>query len=175
MRKTSREISRLVGLEKVATPGFVPTLKLLAVGADKMLKMVGSVVIGADTFELASDSGKIKTFSTVDDFLRYVAKAAEKGDGVYNVEVNTGALLASSVPSNISTWAASKIVSLGKTKANQIAAGVALDGQIASMAGWNLGNAAQQAKLAETQAQKAAVLVDIAAIDTEVVRLQALV
>lgn len=171
MRKTLRELARLVAAEKLVTPGFVPAIKLVAVGTNKQLRMVGTVTIGANVFECAADAGSIKTFNDVDDFLKYVAKAAETGDGVYNVEVDTGALLASSVPSNMVTWAQGQITKLGKIKASQNVVVGKLDSQVDLMVGWDVGNAAQRAKLAETQAQRAAVLTDIAAIDTEVARL----
>lgn len=171
MRKTLRELARLVAAKKVAVPGFVPTIKLQAVGTDKQLRLVGTVDIDADTFECASDNGRIKVFSDVDGFLKYVAKAAEAGDGVYNVEVDTGALLASSVPSNMVTWAQSQITRLGKVKLAQQGVIVTLDEQLGFMVGWESGNAAQQAKKAETEAQKVAVTTDIAAIDAEVARL----
>lgn len=171
MRKTLRELARLVAAEKLATPGFVPVIKLQAVGTDKALRLVGTVEIDGVVFECASDNGRIKVFSDVDSFLKYVAKAAEAGDGVYNVEIDTGALLASSVPSNMVTWAQSQITRLGKVKTAQQGVILALDEQLGFMVGWESGNAAQQAKKAETEAQKVAVTTDIAAIDTEVARL----
>ena len=173
MRKTLRELARLVAAEKLVTPGFVPAIKLVAVGTNKALRMVGTVTIGANVYECAADAGSIKTFGDVDDFLKYVAKAAETGDGVYNVEVDTGALLASSVPSNMVTWAQGQITKLGKIKASQNGVIAKLDEQLGFMVGWENGNAAQQAKKAETQAQRAAVVTDIAAIDAEVARLPA--
>ena len=130
-----------------------------------------TVEIDGVVFECASDNGRIKVFSDVDSFLKYVAKAAEAGDGVYNVEIDTGALLASSVPSNMVTWAQSQITRLNKVKTAQAAVIDALDEQLGFMVGWEAGNAAQQAKKAETEAQKVAVTTDIAAIDTEVARL----
>lgn len=174
MRKTSRELSRLVAAEKQATPGFVPVLSLIAVIGDKKLKFIGKVKINADTFDFAGDNGKVKTFGDVDSFLRSAAKIAEKGDGVYTVSVDTGALLASSVPADIKTAAASKVVGLVKTKTAQNAVVVGLDSDLALMAGWETGNQAQQAKKAEAAAQRVAVVSDIAAIDAEVIRLNAI-
>lgn len=171
MRKTLRELARLVAVEKQTTPGFVPVIKLTAIGTDKALRLVGTVTIGADAFECAADNGKIKVFGDVDGFLKYVAKAAEKGDGVYNVEVDTGALLASSVPSNMESWAQAQITRLGKVKTAQNAVIADLDNQLTFMVGWESGNMAQQEKKAEVQAQKAAVVTDIAAIDAELLRL----
>jgi hypothetical protein len=170
-RKTLREISRLFNIEKGTTPGAVATLRLHAVGDNKSLRFMGTVQIGATTYEVASDSGKLKTFADVDSFLKYSAKAAEKGNGVYNVEVDTGALLASSVPADMQSWAEAQIVRLNKAKVSQQAAIVSIDDQLGLMVGWENGNAAQSAKKAETQAQRACVVTDIAAIDTEVARL----
>lgn len=175
MRQTMREIGRRVSVKRETVPGFVPVIKATAVGNDKGLRLVGSVTIDADTFECASDNGKIRTFSDVDGFLKFVAKCAEKGDGVYSVEVDTGQLLASSVPANIPEWAQSQITRLGKVKTAQNAVIAGLDSQLALMTGWESGNLAQQAKKAEVQAQRAAVVTDIAAIDAEVLRLTALV
>lgn len=171
MRKSLREIARLVAAKKAVTPGFVPTIKLTAIGTDKALRLVGEVTIDADTFQCASDAGTIKVFGDVDGFLKYVAKAAESGDGVYNVEVDTGALLASSVPSNMVTWAQGQITRLGKVKTAQNAVITKLDEQLGFMVGWENGNAAQQAKKLEVQNQRACVVTDIAAIDAEVARL----
>ena len=53
----------------------------------------------------------------------------------------------------------------------QQAAVANIDDQLGLMVGWEAGNAAQQAKKLETQAQRACVVTDIAAIDTEVARL----
>lgn len=171
MRKTLRELSRLVAAEKLVTPGFVPVIKLQAVGTDKSLRLVGTVEINSVVYECASDNGRVKVFSDVDGFLKYVARAAEAGDGVYTVEIDTGALLASSVPSNMVTWAQSQITRLNKVKTAQNAVIVGLDDQLGFMVGWENGNAAQQDKKAETQAQKVAVQTDIAAIDAELLRL----
>jgi hypothetical protein len=171
MRKSLREIARLVAVKKAATPGFVPTIKLTAVGTDKALRLVGEVTIDADTYQCASDTGTVKVFSDVDGFLKYVARAAEAGNGVYNVEVDTGALLASSVPSNMVTWAQAQITRLGKVKTSQTDLIAKLDSQLGLMVGWENGNAAQQAKKSEVQAQRACLVTDIAAIDTEVARL----
>lgn len=175
MRKTLRELARLVAVKKETVPGFVPVIKLVAVGTDKQLRLQGTVTIDADTFECAADNGKVKTFSDVDGFLKYVAKAAEKGDGVYNVEVDTGALLASSVPSNMVTWAQSQITRLNKVKTAQNAVINGLDDQLGFMVGWENGNAAQQEKKEEVQAQKVAVQTDITAIDAELLRLAEIV
>ncbi len=170
-RKTLRELSRLFGIEKNTTPSAVAILKLHAIGTDKALRFVGTVQIGATVYEVATDSGKLKTFADVDSFLKAAAKAAEKGNGVYTVEVDTGALLASSVPADMQSWAEAQIVRLNKAKVSQQALIVSIDDQLGLMVGWENGNAAQQAKKLETQAQRACVVTDIAAIDTEVARL----
>lgn len=170
-RKTLREISRLFAIEKGTTPGAVATLKLNAIPGDKGLRFMGNIQVGATTFEVASDSGKLKTFSDVDSFLKFAAKAAEKGNGVYAVEINTGELLASTVPNDMKSWAESQIVRLNKSKVSQQALIVSIDEQLGLMVGWENGNSAQQAKKLETQAQRACVVTDIAAIDTEVARL----
>lgn len=170
-RKTLRELSRLFGIEKQTTPGAVATLKLQAIGTDKALRFAGTVQIGATVYEVAGDSGKLKAFTDVDSFLKYAAKAAEKGNGVYSVEVDTGALLASSVPADMQSWAEAQIVRLNKAKVSQQALIVSIDDQLGLMVGWENGNAAQQAKKLETQAQRACIVTDIAAIDTEVARL----
>ena len=170
-RKTLREISRLFTAEKVGTPGVVATLKMHAVGTDKALRFVATIGVGAATYEVAGDSGKLKTFTDVDGFLKFAAKAAEKGNGVYTVEVDTGSLLASGVPNDLQSWAESQIVRLNKSKMTQQAVIANIDDQLGLMVGWEAGNAAQQAKKLETQAQRACVVTDIAAIDTEVARL----
>lgn len=173
-RKTSREISRLFALEKVGNPAAVAVLKANAVPGDKGLRFYATVGIGASVYEVASDAGKLKVFSDVDSFLKFAAKAAEKGDGVYTVEVNTAELLASSVPNDLKVWAESQIVRLNKAKLSQQAVIAGIDEQIGLMVGWENGNAAQQAKKLEAQDQRACVVTDVAAIDAEVVRLTAI-
>ena len=170
-RKTLRELTRLFTVEKSTNPTAVAALRCVAVGTDKALRFVGKMTIGATTYDMAGDSGKLKTFSDVDSFLKLVAKAAEKGNGVYSVEVETGALLASSVPADMKSWADAQIVRLNKAKVSQQAVIAYLDDQLGLMVGWESGNAAQQAKKVETQAQRACVVTDIAAIDTELARL----
>ena len=170
-RKTLRELTRLFIAEKLTNTNAVATLRCVAVGTDKALRFVGNMTIGAKTYELAGDSGKLKTFSDVDSFLKFSAKAAEKGNGIYSVEVETGALLASSVPADMKSWAEGQIVRLNKSKVSQQATIDTLDEQLGLMIGWENGNAAQQAKKVETQAQRACVVTDIAAIDTELARL----
>lgn len=170
-RKTMRELSRLFIADKVAHPAAVATLRLVAVGKDKALRFVGKMTVAGTEYDLATDAGKVKTFTDVDSFLKFAAKCAEKGNGIYEVSVETGDLLASSVPSDMPSWADSQIVRLNKAKVSQQAVIVSLDDQIGLMVGWENGNAAQQAKKAEVQAQRACVVTDIAAIDTELARL----
>lgn len=170
-RKTIREVTRLFNAAKVLDAGLVAVLKLVAVGTDKALRFTASMVIGADEFQLATDSGKIKVFPDVDSFLKFAAKAAEKGNGVYSVEVDTKALLASSVPNDMKSWAESQIVVLGRAKTKQQAIIAEIDTQLGLMVGWENGNAAQQYKKVETQAQRDCVVTDVAAIDAEVARL----
>lgn len=170
-RKTLREISRLFGVEKALNSAAVAALKLTTVGTDKKLRFSATVTIGATAYEVATDAGKVKFFTDVDSFLKMAAKAAEKGNGVYSVEVDTGALLASTVPNDMKTWAESQITSLGKAKTAQNAVIAQIDSQLALMVGWENGNAAQQAKKLDTQAQRVCVVTDVAAIDTEVARL----
>ena len=170
-RKTSREISRLFAAEKLVNPAAVAVLAMAAVGTDKALRFMATMTVGGTVFEVAGDSGKLKTFTDVDGFLKFAAKCAEKGDGVYSVEVDTKALLASSVPNDMKLWADSQIVRLGKAKLTQQAIISGIDDQLGLMIGWENGNAAQQAKKVETQAQRACVVTDIAAIDTELARL----
>lgn len=174
-RKTMRELSRLFQAAKVATPGLVATLKLATVGTDKGLRFQGVIGIDGVDYEVAGDNGKLRTFSDVDSFLKFAAKSAEVGDGVYQVEVDTGALLASTVPSDLISWSEAQIVRLNKVKAAQNGVVAKIDEQLTLMVGWENGNAAQQAKKAETEAQRACVVTDIAAIDTEIARLTAVV
>lgn len=171
MRKTSRQLAALISAAVAINPAVAIDFKLLTTGTDKSLKFVGSVVLDGTTYELAADNGKVQTFLDVDGFVKKVAKFNEDGEGVYTVTIDTGSLLASSVPSNLVAAKAAKVASLTKTKAAQNAVVVALDAQIALMPGWDVGNAAQRAKLAEVQAQKVAVVGDIAAIDAEILAL----
>lgn len=175
MRKSLREIARLMAVEKQTAPGAVAALKLVVVGVDKALKFSATMTIGATTYEVAADNGKVKTFPDVDSFLKFAAKAAEVGNGVYTVVVDTGALLASSVPNDVKVWAQSQVIRLGKVKLAQNAVIADIDEQLTLMVGWEAGNAAQQAKKAETQNQRACVVSDVAAIDAEVVRLNAII
>lgn len=171
MRKTTRELARLFSAEKQINPALVAGLSLVATGVDKSLRFVALMTIGATSYEVAGDNGKLKAFSDVDGFLKFAAKSAEKGDGVYNVSVDTGALLASKVPNDMKVWAGNQVISLGKVKNKQNAVISDIDSQLALMGGWETGNAAQQAKKIEVTAQRVAVVTDVEAIDTEIARL----
>ena len=171
MRKTQRELSRLYSGWKVGTPGAVAAILLTVIGTSSALKFTGKMTIDGNTYELATDAGKVKAFSNVDDALKFAAKVAEKGNGVYTVEVDTGAVLASKVPNDMKAFAESQIVRLAKAKVSQNAIIDEIDADLTLMVGWEVGNAAQQAKKIEVQAQRAAVVTDVAAIDAEVARL----
>lgn len=170
-RKTLRELSRLFTVEKSTNPAAVAVIKAHAVTGDKKLRFIATLTIGATVYEVAGDSGKIKVFADIDSLMKFAAKAAEKGNGVYTVEVDTGSLLASSVPADMKSWADAQVIRLNKAKLSQQAVISEIDNQLGMMIGWENGNAAQQAKKVEVQAQRAAVVTDIAAIDTEVARL----
>lgn len=174
-RITLREMSRLYANAKAVEPTATCDVRLVAVNGDKKLRFKAEVTIGGVTNEVAADNGKIKVFSDVDDFLKFVAKAAESGDGVYKVEVDTGMILASSVPGDMLKWAAGQVDKLTNVKPKQQAVIGTIDAQLAMMVGWENGNQAQQAKKLDTQNQKACVILDIAAIDAEIERLQGLI
>lgn len=173
MRKTARELSALLATARGVNPAVAVQYSLATFGGDKSLKFVGMVSIGGVEYEVAADNGKIQAFADADSFIKKVSKFDEAGDGVYDVSVDTGALLASTVPTDLVKAKAAKIVVLGKAKTHATAVVADIDAQIALMVGWDTGNAAQRAKLAEAQAQKAAVVGDIAAIDAEVAVLSA--
>ena len=171
IRKTSRQLAVLVSAALVANPAAVIGFKMVSFGTDKGLKFNGVVSVAGTEYGFSADNGKLANFKDVDSFLKKVAKFAESGTGEYIVTVETAGLLASSVPANIVTANAAKIVSLNKVKANQADLLVGLDAQLALMVGWETGNAAQRSKLAETQAQRDTIAGDIVAIDAEVASL----
>ncbi|MCL2344460.1 MAG: hypothetical protein FWC58_01240 [Desulfobulbus sp.] len=173
-RITLREASRQYAAAKAVDPLATVDVELFAINNDPMLRFTAVMTIKGVDSEVAADNGKLKVFANVDDFLKFVAKAAESGDGVYNVKVDTGMILASKVPGNMLTWAQSQIARLAATKPKQQKVIDLIDAQLATMAGWETGNQAQQAKKAELSAQRGAVVTDMAAIDAEVSRLQAL-
>ena len=169
-RKTSRKMISLIAQARASDAAFVPAFSLIA-GAEKDLRFTAFVSIAGTDYALAGDGGAVKKFGAVDDALKMIAKVAESGDGTYTVRVETGALLASKVPANMVTWAGSQTVKLGKVKTAQQAVIADIDTQLAAMNGWENGNQAQRAKKDEMQAQRAAVVEDVAAIDAEVARL----
>lgn len=172
MRKTSREIARLFAAEKLIDPAAVAVCELFAVAGDKNLRFTAHVDLGSQGgCQPASDNGKIKVFSDVDSFVKFIAKAAESSNGDYTVRVNTGNLLASKVPADLKAWAGSQIVSLNKSKVSQAATVASIDEQLVLMAGWENGNQAQRDKKNEAIDQREAVVTDIAAIDAEITRL----
>ena len=165
MRKTMRETARLLEVARVATPGLVPTLTLHAHDGDKSLKFAATVGIGATNYEVAADNGKLKTFATADDFVKTIAKYMPTGSGTYALSVATGLVLVGSIPSDLKKDAASKVLKYGAVKTSQQAQVVSIDADLALMVDWENGNALQQARKAEVQAQRVAVVEDIAAID----------
>lgn len=175
MRKTTRELARLFGAWKANVPAAVAGLTAVVVGTSSALKFIGRVTIDGTAYEIATDAGKVKTFGNIDDLLKSAAKIAEVGNGVYSVSVDTGAVLASKVPNDMQVFAENQIVKLNKTKVSQNAIIAGLDDDLGLMVGWENGNAAQQAKKIEVQAQRAAVVADVAAIDAEIVKYQAIV
>lgn len=173
MRKTSRDLAAIVAAERKAVPGFKPVLSAVNVGG-KNMKLVGFVKVGAVSYQFAADNGKVKNFADVDGFVKAAAKVAENGDGSYSVEIVTGTALASAVPADMKKWAAQQVVRLGVSKQAQTGAIAGIDSELALMAGWEAGNAIQQAKKTEVTAQKSAVQGDVAAIEAEIVRLSAI-
>lgn len=160
----------------VASNGGSVSLSCVATGKAGNPSFAASVTYGGGTIQLAGDSGKIKSFPTVEAAILAFSQIREANDGVYAPSVDTGELFASKVPSNIYTAAASRIVSLNKSRAMQITRRDALAALLAGpMLGWDTGNAAQVASFNETTTQKAVIVSDIAAIDAEIVAQQAVV
>lgn len=129
-------------------------------------------------YTLADDSGKIKKFGTIDAAVKAVAFVNEDNGGNYTVDTITGQVYAEKVPANLYTDAENKIVRLNKIATAQSAKVAALNALMATggaMFEWNLGNTAQQARYAETVAQRDAIQGDIAAIGEEVDALQEVV
>ena len=82
------------------------------------------------------------------------------------------------MPANIYTEAENKVVKLTKARASQVekqGALAALIGVGGAYHGWDNGNAAQQARYAETVEQISVIGNDVDAIDAEIVRLNAVV
>lgn len=183
-RKTLRVLAGEAAARKLAQgANFSAILRADAFGKAtdpkwKLIVALSAVSGGTDDFVVADDSGKERFFPTVDSALRVGAQIAEHPTGSYSVFVETGALFASKVPANIYTDAENKIVKLNRVNVVQTAKLNALSDLVAvggPMHGWDIGNAAQQAKFAEVSAQIDAVNVDITAIGAEVTRLQAIV
>lgn len=175
-RSTLRVLQGLLATHRVSVPGFVPTVLARAVGTDKSLRLAADVTVNAGpAITICGDSGKVKTYSDLDSIVRAMSKIAESSNGVYSLTVDTGALFASSVPTDIIASYEAQVIRLGKTKTSQQAVSAALAASLALMVGWDTGNAAQVARFNEVTAQKAAVDADIAAIDAEVARLNALI
>lgn len=175
-RASLRVLSGLLRTHRVSVPNFVPTVLARAVGTDKSLRLVADVTVNGDPAKtIAADSGKVKTFGDLDAVVRTMSKLAESSNGVYALTVDTGALFASSVPTDIIASYEAQVVRLGKVKTSQQAQSAALAASLALMVGWDVGNAAQVARFNEVTDQKAAVDADIAAIDTEGARLAALI
>lgn len=175
MRKTVRQLAGIVRAALVADANTDISYIAGAKAGDKSLKLDLFVIVGATQYEVASDSGKLRVFGTLDDCIKVAAKVHEANDGQYSVTVATADLLASPAPANIGDYLAAQIAKLGKVKAAQTDKSAALADQLAAMAGWDSGNAAQVARFNEVTAQKVAVDGDIVAIDAEVVRLTALI
>lgn len=132
----------------------------------------------SDAFDIADDSGKIKVFQTADDAIRFGAMVSEDPKGRYSVSVESGAIYATKVPANIYTDAENKVTKLTKVRASQVEKQGALEALIGvggAYHGWDNGNAAQQARYAETVEQIGVIESDVDAIDAEIVRLNAIV
>lgn len=133
---------------------------------------------GSDLFDVADDSGKIKVFQTVDAAIRFAAQVSEDGMGRYKVDAKSNLLYATKVPANIYTDAENKVVKLTKVRLVQVEKGAALSALVGvggAYYGWDNGNAAQQARYAETYEQINALDADVSAIDDEIVRLNAII
>lgn len=170
-RVTLRGLAQAVYVAKQADANVAITFEANAIAGNKQLKFYGTVTVGAAEYDLASNNGKLKMFSDVDDLVKYIASAAPVGSGSYSIAIHTGVVLAASVPTDLVAAAAAKVVKLQAIKIAQTAVIAEIDAQLALMAGWGSGSPLQVAKLAETQTQKATVTADIAAIDAEIVRL----
>jgi len=170
-RKTQRQFTAALRAARVATPGLQATFRA---EGDKKLAFKGFITIDGVEFEAAANNGKIQVFRDIDAFVKYAAACVENPTGTYEVSIETGVFLVDSVPADVQKWAAAEIVRLGTKKTAQEAVLAGLDGQLALIVGWESGNQLQQAKKAETTAQKTAVQGDVAEIDAEITRLTAL-
>lgn len=175
-RASIRVLAARAAAHIAANPGFVPTLYCTAIGVDKSLRLLASVKVdGGSEEEVCGDNGKIKTFSDLDGVVKAMSKIRESSNGVYAITVDTGVLFASSAPANVQAYYEAQIVRLGRVKTHQQAVSSNITADLILMDGWDVGNAAQQARFAEVTAQKAAVEADIAALTAEINRLTALV
>lgn len=175
-RASIRVLAARAAAHIAANPGFVPTLYCTAIGVDKSLRLLASVKVdGGSEVDICGDNGKIKTFSDMDGVVKAMSKIRESSNGVYAITVDTGVLFASSAPANVTAYYEAQIVRLGKVKVHQQAVSAEIAAQLVLIAGWDVGNAAQQARFAEVTAQKAAVDADITALTDEIARLTALV
>lgn len=166
MRKTIRQLTAIVAAA-VGSPSF----SFVAAAGDKGIRGFVEVAVGDATYQIATDAGKIRVFGDIDSAVKAIAKIKETNDGEYSVKVETGSLFASPAPVNVEAYYEGLIAKLGKAKTAQQAKSAELAALLASMVGWNTGNAAQVARFEEVTAQKACVDADILAIDAEVVRL----
>lgn len=170
-RKTSRQLTKILRDHRVTVPAAQATFRAAAVPGDKGLKFKLFVTIDGTEYEAASNSGKVQTFGDMDAVVKFLAGAVETSTGTYNVPIETGVVLVKPIPADLAAWAAAEVERLGVRRLAQVAVGTKLDNQLELMEGWETGNALQQAKQAEVQAQQACVVGDIAAIDAEIVRL----
>lgn len=170
-RKTARQLTKLLRDHRVGTPGAQATFRAAAVPGDKGLRFALFVTIGGVEYQAASNSGKVQTFGDMDAAVKFLAGCVETSTGTYSIPIETGVILVKAIPADLAAWAVSEIERLNVRKTAQNAVLAKLNDQIALMAGWDTGNALQQAKLAETQAQQVCVTGDIAAIDAEIARL----
>lgn len=170
-RITSRGLAQAVLVARQAEPGVAITFTANAVSGNKALKFYGVVKVGVTDYDLAGPNGKLRLFTDIDDFIKFVAGSIPAGSGDYSVTIKTGTVLAAAVPTDLVKAAAAKVIKLQAAKVAQTGVLADIDAQIALMAGWENGSPLQVAKLAEAQTQRASVVVDMAAIDAEIVRL----
>ena len=170
MRKTPRALTKILRDARVGNPAEQPVFR--AEAEDKKLRFFGFVEIDGTEYECATPAGRIARFPDIDAMVKYLAGCVETATGDYSITIGTDILLVKSQPNDLVAWAADEVVRLGVKKTAQQAVVTGIDAQLALMVDWeNTGNALQRAKKLEVQAQKAAVLEDIAAIDAEIVRL----
>lgn len=184
MRKTLRDLQAEAALRKAAQGGnFDMSVLVSGIGKAADPRWLAKVCLsipggGSDDFEVADDSGKIKVFPTVDAAIRFAAQVSESGVGRYKVNVESNLLYATKVPANIYTDAENKVVKLTKVRLVQVEKGAALSALVnpgGAYHGWDNGNAAQQARYAETYKQINALDADVSAIDDEIMRLNAII